>query len=45
MLVNEELKPGTYEIDFDGSNYASGIYYYKLITEDYIDTKKMVLIK
>lgn len=29
-LVNEELKPGTYQVDFDGSNFASGVYYYKL---------------
>ena len=44
-LVNEALKPGTYEAEFRGENYPSGIYYYKLITEDYSDTKKMVLIK
>ena len=44
-LVNEQLKPGTYEADFDGSKYASGIYYYRLITEGYTQTKKMVLVK
>jgi photosystem II stability/assembly factor-like uncharacterized protein len=44
-LVNEELKPGTYEINFDGSNLSSGIYYYKLNAGDYTQSKKMVLMK
>jgi hypothetical protein len=44
-LVNEQMKPGTYEVDWDGSNYASGVYFYKLITDEYVETKKMVLIK
>jgi hypothetical protein len=30
-LVNEELKPGTYEVNFNGENLSSGIYYYKLV--------------
>jgi len=45
VLVNEQLKPGTYEIEFDGTNYPSGVYFYKLITVDYTDTKKMVLLR
>jgi photosystem II stability/assembly factor-like uncharacterized protein len=44
-LVNEQLAPGTYEVTFDGSNIASGIYYYKLKAGDYIETKKMLIIK
>ena len=44
-LVNEQLKPGTYEVDFDGSNYASGIYFYKLVAGEFAETKRMVLIK
>ncbi len=44
-LVNEQLQPGTYEVEWDGSNYPSGVYFYKLITDDFINTKKMVLIK
>lgn len=44
-LVNEVLKHGTYELDFNGNNYTSGIYYYKLMSGDYSETKKMVLIK
>ncbi len=45
ILVNEELKPGTYEADWDGSNYSSGVYFYKLEAGDFTETKKMVLMK
>jgi photosystem II stability/assembly factor-like uncharacterized protein len=44
-LVNEQLKPGSYEVEWDGSNYPSGVYFYKLITESFSNTKRMVLIK
>jgi Secretion system C-terminal sorting domain/BNR repeat-like domain len=44
-LVNGQLKPGTYEAEFDGSNYSSGVYFYGLETADFAETKKMVLIK
>jgi len=44
-LVNEKLNPGTYEATFEGSNYASGVYFYQLKVGDYINTKKMLLIK
>ena len=44
-LVNQKQSAGTYEINFDGSNYASGIYFYTLTTDYYKETKKMILIK
>ena len=44
-LINQQLQPGMYEIDFDGAEYPSGIYYYRLITESFTQTKKMMLIK
>jgi hypothetical protein len=44
-LVNDMKLPGNYMVDFDGSNLASGIYFYKLQAEGFVDTKKMVLIK
>jgi len=44
-LVNEQLSPGTYETAWDATNFASGIYYYKLVAETFTETKKMVLIK
>ncbi len=45
VLVNERLSPGTFEIEWDASNYPSGVYFYKLLTSEFIETKKMVLIK
>jgi hypothetical protein len=44
-LVNDQLKPGTYEVEWDASNYPSGIYFYKLSTETFSETKKMALLK
>jgi len=44
-LVNEELNPGTYEVNWDAGNFASGIYLYKLSADDFIQVKKMVLVK
>lgn len=44
-LVNQKLTAGEYEYFFDAANLSSGIYYYRLITPDFTDTKKMVLVK
>lgn len=44
-LVNDELNAGSYEIEFDGTNYASGVYYYKLTAKDFTETKKMIMTK
>ncbi|MDQ3194107.1 MAG: SBBP repeat-containing protein, partial [Bacteroidota bacterium] len=44
-LVNQELSPGSYEVEFDGSNLSSGVYFYKLHAGNFIETKGMVLIK
>ena len=44
-LVNESLKPGTYEVDWDGGNYTSGVYFYKFETVGFSETKGMVLVK
>ena len=45
VLLNEYKNSGQYEINFDGSGLSSGIYYYQLITSNYITTKKMVLLR
>jgi hypothetical protein len=44
-VVNSELEPGTYKTEFDGTNYSSGIYFYKLQSKDFLVAKKMILIK
>lgn len=44
-LVNKELSAGNYSINFDASNLSGGVYFYKLETESFSETKKMILIK
>ncbi len=44
-LVNKFERAGNYSISFDASNLNSGVYLYRIRTENYTDTKKMVLIK
>jgi photosystem II stability/assembly factor-like uncharacterized protein len=44
-LVNEKLSAGTYEVEWSAEKYTSGIYFYRLTTDGYSVTKKMVLIK
>jgi hypothetical protein len=44
-LVNEEEPVGDYEVEFNGNNLPSGIYFYNLETKNFSDTKKMVLLK
>jgi hypothetical protein len=49
VLVNNEMSPGYYTVDFNGSNYASGVYFYRLEAKDgsagFTQVKKMVLVK
>lgn len=44
-LVNEQLIPATYEVEWNASNYTSGIYYYRLTAGDFAETRKMILLK
>ncbi|MCB9250138.1 MAG: T9SS type A sorting domain-containing protein [Ignavibacteriales bacterium] len=44
-LVNEVKTPGNYEITFDATNLPSGVYYYRLKSNDFVQTKKMLLLK
>lgn len=44
-LINEEKPAGYYEVSFDASGLSSGVYFYKLVTSDYLETRNMVLMK
>jgi len=44
-LINEQLKPGTYDVDFDGKDLSSGVYFYNLKAGNFSETKRMVLVK
>ncbi|MCC7159354.1 MAG: T9SS type A sorting domain-containing protein [Ignavibacteria bacterium] len=45
VLVNKLMQPGNYSIDFDGSSIASGMYFYRITSGEFSDTKKLVLVK
>ena len=44
-LIDYEMKPGSYETDWNGSDFSSGIYFFRLEAGSFISTKKMVMIK
>ena len=44
-LVDEYKNAGTYEVNFNASNLSSGVYFYKLQTSNFTQTKKLLLIK
>ena len=44
-LVDEEMRAGIYEADWDGTKFASGVYFYRIKTKDFSETRKMILLK
>jgi hypothetical protein len=44
-LVNQELNAGNYQVTFNASKLASGVYFYSIRSNDFVSTKKMMLIK
>ncbi len=44
-LADENLNAGSYIVNFDGSNYSSGVYYYRLISGKNNITKKFILLR
>ena len=45
ILVNEKLSPGKFEVEWNASNFASGVYFYKIISDNFIETRKLILLK
>ncbi|MCB0729343.1 MAG: T9SS type A sorting domain-containing protein, partial [Ignavibacteriae bacterium] len=45
VLVDKQLNAGSYQADFNGSNFSSGVYFYKLEAEGFTEVKKMMLVK
>ncbi len=45
VLVNEQLQPGSYEADWDASTCPSGVYYYRLESGIFSETRKMIYLK
>lgn len=44
-LIDEDKSPGHHSISWDASEYSSGVYFYKITADDFVETKKMVLAK
>lgn len=44
-ILNDWKTAGEYEVEFDGSDLPSGVYFYQLKAGNYVETKKMILIK
>ncbi|MCF8241299.1 MAG: T9SS type A sorting domain-containing protein [Melioribacteraceae bacterium] len=44
-LINKLMKPGSYKVQFDASGLSTGVYFYKIISGEYSDIKKMIYIK
>lgn len=45
LLVNQNLKAGSFNFDFDASRLSSGVYFYRINASEFTDTKKMILVK
>ncbi len=44
-LINEKQEAGSYEVEFDGSRFAGGVYFYRIDSGEFSQTKRMMLIK
>ncbi|MBM2846229.1 MAG: hypothetical protein HW407_1541, partial [Bacteroidetes bacterium] len=44
-LVNEVKSPGEYSVDFEGRGLSSGVYFYRMTTSDFVQTKKLILLR
>ena len=44
-IVNEYAEPGKYKVVFNADNFASGLYFYKITTNEFTDVKKLLIVK
>jgi hypothetical protein len=44
-LLNDYKQAGTYETEFNASNLPSGVYFYRIISGNFLETRKMLLLK
>ncbi len=44
-LVNENMTANSYLVTWDAGAFASGVYFYKLVSGDFVNVKKMILVK
>jgi hypothetical protein len=45
ILINKKVEAGYHEINFDSHNLSSGVYFYRIQSGDFIQSKKMILMK
>ncbi len=45
VLVNRIHSPGHYRVQLNGTRLASGVYFYKMVTREYVKTRKMILLR
>jgi hypothetical protein len=45
VIVHDNLQPGTYSVDFNAEKYSSGVYFYRLVSGNFTDSKKMIIAK
>ena len=44
-LINENLNAGRYDVKFNGGNFSSGVYFYRIEAGDFMQIKRMLLVK
>jgi hypothetical protein len=45
ILISKDMNAGVYTDEWNASSFASGVYYYRIVTGDFIQTKKLILLK
>lgn len=44
-LVNQEMEPGSYDVKWEASSFSSGVYFYRLTAGNFVETRKLILLK